>query len=242
MIAGQRVLGLVTARGGSKGLPGKNIKMLCGKPLIAWTIDAARAAKSLDAVVVSTDSEEIAAVARAHGAEVPFLRPPELASDGASSVDVVEHAVKHLAAAGRPFDLLVLLEPTSPLREASDIDAALAQMIEAKADAIVSVCRAETVHPAFMFKQGNLGRLESALPGGFKVVRRQDLEPMFFLEGTIYASRIETLLATRTFCQTNALGYEVPKWKSPEIDDLVDFMHVEAIMRHRGVDPKGPTP
>ncbi len=239
MIAGKRVLGLITARGGSKGLPGKNIRPLCGKPLIAWTIDAARAAKTLDAVVVSTDSEDIAAVARAHGAEVPFLRPEALASDGASSIDVVEHAVKFLAAAGRSFDLLVLLEPTSPLREASDIDEGLAQMIAQNADSTVSVCRAETEHPAFMFKHGAAGRLESAMPGGFKVLRRQDLEPMFFLEGTLYASRIDTLLATRTFCQANTVGYEVPRWKAPEIDDLIDFLHVEAILTHKGLGPKG---
>jgi len=241
MIGTQRVLGLVTARGGSKGLPGKNIKNLCGKPLIAWTIDAAMKSRYLDAVIVSTDSEEIADVARASGASVPFLRPAELSSDQASSVDVVEHALNYLKSQKLHFDLLVLLEPTSPLRDTGDIDTGIERLVESGADSIVSVCRAETEHPAFMFRQSEEGRLESAMPGGFRALRRQDLEPMFFLEGTLYASRIDPLLATRSFCQPNTVALEVPKWKAAEIDDIVDFMLVEAIIKHRGLD-KGSAP
>lgn len=241
MIDQHRVLGLITARGGSKGLPGKNIKPLCGRPLIDWTIAPALKSKHLDAVVVSTDSEEIAAVARASGASVPFLRPESLASDQATSIDVVEHAVKFLEAQGSRFDLLVLLEPTSPLRDTADIDSGVRQLVEAGADSLVSVCAAESMHPAFMFRKNDAGRLESSQEGGFRALRRQDLEPRFFLDGTLYVSRIDPLLKQRTFCQTNTVGYEVPKWKSPEVDDIVDFMLVEAIIKHRGLD-KGATP
>ncbi|MEC5396313.1 acylneuraminate cytidylyltransferase family protein [Uliginosibacterium sp. H1] len=235
MIDGLRVLGLITARGGSKGLPGKNIRMLRGKPLLAWTADVAKASVYLDALVLSTDSEEIAEVGRRHGVSVPFLRPPELASDTATSVDVVEHALQFLAEQGQRFDLIALLEPTSPLRETKDIDSALALMRDSRADSVVSVCSAESIHPAFMFGMSDRGLLHSTQPGGFKVLRRQELEPLFFLEGTMYASRIDTLLADRTFCQANTAGYEVPKWKSPEIDDIVDFLHVESIMTHMGL-------
>lgn len=235
MLDGGKVLGIVTARGGSKGLPGKNIRPLCGKPLIAWSIEAARTCASLDRLVVSTDSEEIAATARAHGADAPFLRPAELAGDTATSVDVIEHAIRFLQARGEEYAYVVLIEPTSPLREPQDIDMALLQMSEAGADSVVSVCLADTVHPAFMFRRGQGERLELFQGGPFRVLRRQELEPVYFLEGTVYASRIDSLLRTRTFCQENTVGYEVPKWKAPEIDDIVDFLHVEAIMKHRGI-------
>lgn len=235
MIDEQRVLGLITARGGSKGLPGKNIRPLCGKPLLAWTVDAAKASRYLDALVLSTDSAEIAELGSSLGVSVPFLRPAELASDTATSVDVVEHALHFLHEQGQKFDIVVLLEPTSPLRETKDIDLALECMHDANADSVVSICNAESTHPAFMFSMGDNGLLSSTQAGGFKVLRRQELAPMYFLEGTVYASRIDTLLAARTFCQASTAGYEVPKWKSPEIDDIVDFLHVEAIMKHREI-------
>ena len=236
MIDGKRVLGLITARGGSKGLPGKNIRPLCGKPLIAWTIEAGERASAIDDLVLSTDSEEIVEVARRHGAEVPFLRPAELASDTASSIDVVMHALDWLRAKGREYDLLVLLEPTSPLREAADIDAALRQMLDAGAVAIAGVCRADTVHPAFMFRRGRGERLEPFMQKSAESLRRQDVEPLFFLEGSVYASTIPAFRERRGFYHGDTLGYEVPKWKAPEIDDIVDFMFVEAIMKHRGWD------
>lgn len=235
MIEGFRVLGLVTARGGSKGLPGKNIRDLCGKPLIAWTIDAARAAACLDAVVVSTDDPEIAAVAARHGAEVPFLRPPELAVDTAASIDVVIHAIDFLATAGRVFDLVVLLEPTSPLREASDIDRGVSLMLSSRAGAVVSVCQAECTHPAFVYRQGRNARLVPFLDRQPTGLRRQEIEPVFFLEGTLYASRVDVLKAKRSFYHDDTIAYEVPKWKSIEIDDIDDFMMVEALAKYRGL-------
>ncbi|SFN30045.1 CMP-N,N'-diacetyllegionaminic acid synthase [Formivibrio citricus] len=235
MINDLKVLGLVTARGGSKGLPGKNIRDLCGKPLIAWTIDAALAAKCLDAVVVSTDDTAIAEAASNHGAEVPFLRPAELAGDSASSIDVVIHALDFLAAEGRHFDLVVLLEPTSPLREVSDIVAGLSLMQEHRASAVVSVCRAECTHPAFMYRQKTDGRLEPFLKRQPTGLRRQDIEPLYFLEGTLYASRVDVLRARRSFYHDDTVAYEVPKWKSIEIDDIDDFTMVEALIKHKGL-------
>ncbi len=235
MIEGFKVLGLVTARGGSKGLPGKNIRDLCGKPLIAWTIDAARAATCLDAIVVSTDDPEIAAVAERYGAEVPFLRPAELAADTASSIDVVIHAIDFLAATGRVFDLVVLLEPTSPLREASDIDNGLSLMLSSGADAVVSVCRAECAHPAFMYRQRPDARLVPFMDQQPTGLRRQEIESVFFLEGTLYASRVDVLKTKRSFYHEGTIAYEVPKWKSIEIDDLDDFVMVEALTKHKGL-------
>lgn len=233
---GLRVLGLIPARGGSKGLPGKNIRDLCGKPLIAWTIDAARAASCLDAIVVSTDDPGIAAIAARHGAEVPFLRPAELSGDTASSIDMVIHAVDTLAAAGRVFDLVVLLEPTSPLREASDIDNGVSRMLALGASAVVSVCRAESAHPAFMYRQRPDARLMPFMERQPTGVRRQEIEPLFFLEGSLYASRIDVLRERRSFYHEDTVAYEVPKWKSIEIDDLDDFLMVEALAKHKGLN------
>lgn len=236
MIDGFSVLGLIPARGGSKGLPGKNTRDLCGKPLIAWTIDAARASSCLDAVVVSTDDSSIAAIAAKHGAEVPFLRPADLAGDTASSIDVVIHAIDALAAEGRVFDLVVLLEPTSPLREASDIDNGVSRMLSMGAGAVVSVCRAESAHPAFMYRQRADERLVPFMERQPTGLRRQEIEPLFFLEGSLYASRIDVLRAKRSFYHDDTIAYEVPKWKSIEIDDLDDFLMVEALAKNKGLN------
>jgi N-acylneuraminate cytidylyltransferase/CMP-N,N'-diacetyllegionaminic acid synthase len=236
MLEGKKILCLITARGGSKGLPGKNIRNLCGKPLIAWTIDTALASKLFDDVVVSTDSEGIAAVARKYGAEVPFLRPPELASDTATSMDAIIHALDNLAAQGREYDVLVLLEPTSPLRDVGDINTAVARLLASDASAIVGVCCAESNHPSFMYRLDANGCLQPYLDRQPSSVRRQDIEPLYFLEGSIYASRIDVLRERRTFYHSDTLAYEVPKWKAIEIDDIEDFMMVEAIVRHRGLD------
>ena len=236
MIEGKRVLGLITARGGSKGLPGKNVRDLCGHPLIAWTVAAALGAEPIDDVVVSTDSPDIAAVAKRYGAEVPFMRPSKLAGDTATSMDVVAHALDRLREAGREYGYLVLLEPTSPLREAADIDLALRRLIDTGAVSIVGVARAGSVHPAFMYRSGADGRLLPFLPvPDRESLRRQDTEPVFFLEGTVYASRLPDLIERGGFYHADCVGYEVPKWKSPEVDDIIDFLLVEAIMKHRGV-------
>jgi CMP-N,N'-diacetyllegionaminic acid synthase len=235
MINNYRVLGLITARGGSKGLPGKNIRNLCGKPLIAWSIDTALQSSYLDRVVVSTDSKEIADISIEYGASVPILRPAELATDTASSYSAIDHMVNFLELSRDFFDIIVLIEPTSPLRESLDIDKALEKMLESNADSIVSVCLAETIHPSFMFKMKKDNRLIATCNTGFQGLRRQELDPIFFPEGTVYASRLETLRAHRSFYQENMVGYIVPKWKSPEVDDIIDFLHIEAIIRHRGI-------
>jgi CMP-N,N'-diacetyllegionaminic acid synthase len=233
-IANARVLGLITARGGSKGLPGKNIRLLCGKPLIEWSISAAKAASCVDRIVVSTDDAAIADVARRAGAEVPFERPSELATDSASSVDVVIHAIDTLAKTDLAFDIVVLLEPTSPLRDSFDIDDAVQRLIQTGAGAVVSVCRAVSTHPAFMFSLDEKGRLRPYLERNPTGLRRQDIDPIFFLDGTLYASRIDVLKTKRSFYHEDTVAFEVPKWKSLEIDDSDDFIMVEALMAKRG--------
>ena len=233
MIFGRKVLALIPARGGSKGLPKKNLRHLCGKPLIQWSIDSALACTEIDAVVVSTDDEQIAKVAASSGAEVPFLRPPDLAGDTASSIDVIIHALDFLEENARLFDIVLLIEPTSPLRELSDIQSVLRSMIDTGATAVVSVCRAESTHPVFMFRTTDQGRLKPFLDAQPTGVRRQEIEPLFYIDGTIYASTIHALRQQRAFYHDDTLAYEVAKWKALEIDDIEDFQMVEAIAKYK---------
>jgi CMP-N,N'-diacetyllegionaminic acid synthase len=232
MIEGRRVLGLITARGGSKGLPGKNIKPLLGKPLIGWTVEQALACPSLDAVVVSTDSAEIADVARDFGAQVPFLRPAELASDTATSADVVVHALDWLEGKDQPFDLIVLLEPTSPLRLPADVEKALkALLANPSAESIVGVAPVESGHPAFLYRLDDRGMMTPYAPDLPRVLRRQELEPLHYLEGSLYISYTAAFRARRSFYHERAMAYVVQRHQAHEVDTLGDFYVVEGLMK-----------
>lgn len=236
MIDGKRVLALVPARRGSKGLPMKNIRPLHGKPLLAWPIEAARASRYVDRVVISTDDTEFAALAKAAGADAPFLRPAELASDTSPSIDFILHAIDTLEAAGDCYDYLVLLEPTSPLTEAHDVDAALEALAErrADADAIIGVSALVSAHPAFAVRLDAKGLARPfAAPSFGELPRRQDIEPLYSLDGSLYASTIEALRRERSFCHQRTLPYLTPRYKSFEVDDLVDFICIEALLAQR---------
>ncbi|WP_291832356.1 acylneuraminate cytidylyltransferase family protein [Brevundimonas sp.] len=230
MIDGKRVLAIVPARKGSKGLPLKNIRPLAGKPLLAWPIAAALASAHVDRVIISTDDQGFADIAVAHGADAPFLRPAELASDTAPSIGFILHAVDTLAAAGDVYDYVVLLEPTSPLTEGSDVDAALTQLAAADADAIVGVSKLEAAHPAFAVRKDDEGAITPYAAASFgEMPRRQDIEPLFVLDGALYVSTVDALRRERGFCHARTLGYESARHKAHEVDDLVDFICIEAI-------------
>lgn len=232
MYKGKRIVGVIPARGGSKGLPGKNIKPINGKPLIAWTIEAALASEYLDEVIVSTDSEEIKAVAEKYSARVPFLRPDSLARDTSTSMDVLMHALDFLRdEEGKEFDILMMLEPTSPLREVEDIDGSLSRLIDHEtAVSIAGVAYVEGANPDFVV------RLEDGLMrsnSNFVVKRRQDIDDYYFYEGTIYASYVSDLRERQNFYHELTIGHIVPKWKSFEIDDAVDFSIIEHLLEQR---------
>lgn len=232
------ILGIIPARGGSKGLPRKNLKPLCSKPLIAWTIEQALASKYLDKVIVSTEDKEIAEVSKQFGAEVPFIRPKELATDEAKSSDVIIHALNWFKKTTQKFDYLALLEPTSPLREKDDIDKCIELLIDNKvAKSIVSVSRLESAHPEFnviIDKKNNFIRKMDG-SDNFRVLRRQDLLDVYFFDGTIYVSEAETFLKKKTFYHDRTLAYIVPRWKSFEVDEMFDLICIEAILKHRKV-------
>ncbi len=238
MINQKRVLALVPARAGSKGLPNKNIRPLHGKPLLAWPVEAARASRYVDRVVISTDDAHYAELARQAGADAPFLRPADLASDTAPSIGFILHALDTLEQDGDRYDYLILLEPTSPLTEASDIDRALEQLDagRAHADAIVGVSALVSTHPAFAVRIAGEGVIAPyAVPSFGQMPRRQDTEPLFSLDGSLYASSVEALRRERGFCHARTLPYVTPRHKSLEVDDLIDFICIEAILAQRAL-------
>lgn len=235
MIGGSKVLALIPARAGSKGLPGKNIRPLHGKPLLAWPIEAAKSSRYVDRVVVSTDSEEFARIAREYGAEVPILRPAELAADTSPSSAAVIHMLDYLAIQGHVFDYLVLLEPTSPLTEGCDVDAALEMLHTQRdqGDALVGVTELVTSHPAFAVKRDDRGRIEPYAAVDFtRLPRRQDIDPLYALDGSLYVSAVDRYRETLSFCHDRTLSHLMPAYKAHEVDSLVDFICIEAILSH----------
>jgi len=232
VIKGRSAIGIIPARGGSKGLPRKNIRELCGKPLIAWSIEKALKSSCLDTVIVSTDDEEIAEVSRSLGAEVPFIRPSELASDTATTFGVVEHALAFFRIQKlQSFEYTALLEPTSPLREDTDIDNMLERLDGARDyfDAIVSL--GETSHHPSLVKRVRDRRVEAFCSELAITNRRQDNEPAYFPFGVAYIIKSDILLKERTFYPARLMGYVVHRYQNYEIDDVYDFLAVEAIMR-----------
>ena len=233
MINSRTAIGIIPARGGSKGLPGKNIRPMCGKPLIAWTIEKALQSRHLDVVMVSTDSLEIAAIAREHGAEVPFLRPADLATDTANSYDVIRHALGYYRqSVGREFVYTALLEPTSPLREDDDIDRVLAALDAAASefDSIVTMGEVGE-HPSIMKRRVGRG-IEPFCKELVQTTRRQDNSPAFFPYGVAYVAKTEVLMEENTFYSRRCMGFPIRRYQNYEIDDIYDFCCVESVMRH----------
>jgi CMP-N,N'-diacetyllegionaminic acid synthase len=230
---GKTFLAIIPARGGSKGLPGKNIKLLCGKPLIAWSIEAGLGSKYLDEVMVTTDSQEIANMARQYGASVPFLRPAELASDTATSIAVVDHVIDfYFNKKNRRFDYIVLLEPTSPLRENVDLDQMIEKIntLQDNFDGIISVGEVHE-HPSIMKKlAGNV--IEPYCKELLMTSRRQDNEVAYFPYGVGYIVKTNTLLEEKTFYPKRTTHHLIKRYQCYEIDDIYDFMAIENIMKY----------
>jgi len=227
------IVGLIPARGGSKGIPRKNIKLLAGKPLIAWTIEAARSCSALSRVIVSTDDQEIADVALQWGAEVPFLRPAELAGDKSSALDVVLHVLDRLEEhdAAVP-EYLLLLQPTSPFRTKQDIEAAIGLAAMRKVDGVVSVCEASP-HPLLCQRIREDGRLADYMSADRESRRRQDLPAAYQLNGAIYLNHAQSLRQERTFRPKDTLPYLMPPERSLDLDTLWDWHLAELILRDK---------
>lgn len=225
MINDSRVLAIIVGRGGSKGLPRKNVRELAGKPLIAWTIEAASKSRFLDRTIISTDDAEIAAAARAHGGDVPFLRPAEFADDAAPIIDTILHATDNIA---EQYKYVVMLQATSPLRLGSDIDDALTHCCKRNAPACVSIVPEPKMHWALGMKAN--GQL--VLPPGI-ATRRQDLPDLYQPNGAIYIAELDWLKRHRDFYAPETVGYVMPPERSVDIDTMPDFLMAQALMKVR---------
>lgn len=228
------ILGLITARGGSKSIPGKNIKPLAGKPLIQWTIEQALKCSFVNRLVVSTDDDEIRRVCLEGGAEAPFLRPPELAGDASPHFDVILHALDWLEKEQeyRP-DYLLLLQPTSPFRTSADIEGIIRMAAENPlADALVGVCEAEN-HPYLTRKLNPSGTLDFFVESNLAYLRRQDLPPAYVINGALYLNKPFALRRDRIIVPPGALAYIMSGEASLDVDTPWDFYLADLIMKDR---------
>ena len=219
------ILVIIPARGGSKGLPGKNIKILNGKPMICYTIDVARSIVADENICVSTDDSHIIDVVNNYGLDVPFVRPTELASDTSTTNDVLLHALSFYEDKGLIYDVIVLLQPTSPLRKQIELQEALS-LYNSDIDMVVSVTKSHT--PAVLCKENDEGYVELVI--NKSASRRQELEEFYEYNGAIYIINTESLKQKGLANFTKKVKYVMPKSSSIDIDDILDFVSVEAIM------------
>jgi len=226
-----RVLGLIPARGGSKGVRRKNIAPLCGKPLLQYTADAALGSERLSRVVLSTDDAEIAETARRLGVEVPFMRPAVLAQDDTPMLPVILHALDELSRSGESYEAVCLLQPTSPLRAASDIDAAVALLERTGADSVISFVDAGEHHPSRMKFLDATGRVVDP-PFGEPVegLRRQELPKLYLREGSIYLSRTRTLREKHSIKGDDCRALLMPEERVCNIDTPFDLFLAEQLL------------
>ena len=223
-----RFLAIVPARCGSKGLPGKNLLPLKNKPLIAWSIQAGKMSKFITKTVISSDCNEILKVGEKYGA-CPLQRPKELAQDSSPSEPLIRHAIEHFLARGETFDYVVLLQPTSPLRNAQDLDNAISQLLDKGTDALISVYEPEH-SPYKSFKIDSDGYLRGLIDDKSPFMRRQDLPPVYMPNGAIYIVNTKIFLSTHRLFTDTTLPFIMPREKSIDIDDLEDFKKAEKLL------------
>lgn len=226
-----KVLGLIPARGGSKGVPQKNIRPLCGKPLLHYTAQSALASRRLSRVVLSTDDERIAKVGSDCGLEVPFLRPPALARDDTPMLPVVQHAVSFMEERGDRFDAVCLLQPTNPLRQADDIDACIDLLETSRADSVVTVLPVpDEYNPHWVYFRDEKGLLRLSTGEASPISRRQELPAAFHREGSVYVTRRDVLMEGNSLYGERLVGYLVDAGRSVNIDSMSDWDRAESLL------------
>ncbi len=224
-----KILGLIPARGGSKGVPQKNIKKLSGKPLIAYTIEQANNALLLEKTILSTDDEKIAEVARHYGLEVPFMRPAELAQDHSGSFEVVQHALDFMESQGEVYDAVCLLQATSPYRPQGVIDDAIRLFIKECPDALVSVRRVpDEFNPHWTFEIEKNNRLKISTGEKKIIPRRQELPPAYHRDGAIYITSVETIRNKGSLLGDDIVAFPIESPELINIDTMEDWEKAEA--------------
>ena len=230
-----RVLAIVPARGGSKGIPRKNIVPLLGKPLLAYTAEAALAAKRLSRVILSTEDEEIACVGKEWGLDVPFLRPLDLASDETPTIPVLQYVVRRLEEAGDHYDAVLTLQPTTPLRQPEDIDGAIKLLGQTRADSVISFVEVGEKHPARMKFIASDGRIiDPPFAEQYEGQRRQDLPKLYLREGSIYLTRSTVLMQQGSLKGHDCRAWIIPEERACNIDTPFDLFLAEQMLRYRG--------
>ena len=224
----KNILVVIPARGGSKGLPRKNIKKLCGKPLIAYSIDVARAITTDDNICISTDDIQIKRVVEEYGLHIPFIRPTELATDTATTNDVLLHAVNFYRSQGKEYDIILLLQPTSPLRKVEEIKEAI-DLYNQNIDMVVSVTKSHA--PAVLCTEDNDGYIE--LVYNKNAGARQSVPTLYEFNGAIYVINVKSLMNKGLGNFTKRVKYVMSKESSIDIDDIYDFLLVESIMNNK---------
>jgi CMP-N,N'-diacetyllegionaminic acid synthase len=226
------VLAVITARGGSKGLPGKNTKILGGKPLIFYTIKIAKKSKLITDLIVSTDSSDIARIAKKYGAEVPFIRPKKLAGDKTTHTQVMRHAIAFMEKKLKViFDYVVILQPTSPFRIPEDIDGTLKLLIETKADSAVSMVEIEAKEHPLKMKKLSGNKVEPYYMPEPEGMRRQDLPVVYKRSGAVYAMRRDLIMEEKHLFGGKVVGFVVPKERSIDIDTYFDWVKAIYILK-----------
>lgn len=226
MINSKKVLAIIPARGGSKGVPRKNIRNLAGKPLIAWTIEEAKKSKYIDRLILSSENDEIIKTAIKYNCEVPFIRPSKLAQDDTSGIAPILHALEEV----KGFDYVISLQPTSPLRIAADIDACIEKMIRSNSSACVSVAEPGN-SPYWMYTMNDKGNMAPLIDQGSLILRRQDLPIVYSLNGAIYVAEVNWLQKSKSFLTAETVAFIMPNNRSYDIDTENDFNLCELIMR-----------
>lgn len=222
------ILAIIPARGGSKGLPKKNIKILGDKPLIAWSIETGLESEKINKVIVSSDNEEIINIAKQYGAEVPFVRPANLSTDSATTNDVLLHALDFYKAKDITYDYIVILQPTSPFRKKGDIDLAIAKAIETKADMVVSVKETSSNPYYVLFEENEQGFLDKSKEGTF--TRRQDCPIVYEYNGSIYVINVNSLLQKSFLNFNKKVKFVMDEFHSVDIDNQFDFDFTEFLL------------
>ena len=238
----RQVLAIVPARGRSKGVARKNLRLLSGRPLIAYTIEAALASRYISHLIVSTEDAEIADVSRSLGADVPFVRPLELALDHSSQLDVVLHALESVEGSRQiTYKMVLLLQPTTPLRTTADIDNAVEKLMVTDADSVVSFHQVEQGHPYYMYTIDD-DRPKPLLEAPANITRRQEFPAVFVRNGAIYATRRDVLVQERTFYGQNMRAYLMPIERSINIDTEFDFGMAEFLLQRQLLSKEGKAP
>ena len=236
MISNKKLLAIIPARGGSKRLPSKNVLELAGKPLIAWTIEAALKSKYVDQVVVSTNDKDISNISSQYGADVPFIRPNNISLDHSNLVEVVEHALKKLEESGCHYEYVILLQPTSPFRTSKHIDAAVELLVKRNSSAIISVTKAIN-NPLWVNTIPENGSMDNFLQENYKNKSSQDLPTFYEANGAIYLINSRKILEENTFfLKKGVFSYEMDRISSIDIDTSHDFLVASLIAGNNTIE------